>query len=73
MLYEVITGTITIINVEDAYSSVTLDFTSFNSQQAQLETKGFRVFGPGADLAADVEPEYITISDDSKTARNNFV
>lgn len=27
-----------------------------------------RVYGPGATLAQDLEPEYITISDDSKTA-----
>jgi hypothetical protein len=33
-----------------------------------LSAKGFRVFGPGKDIAKDVEPEYITVSSDSKTA-----
>ena len=60
-------GTISIIDLSDD-SVTTLDFTSFNSQEATLETQGFRVFGPGATLAQDVEPEYITVSEDSNTA-----
>lgn len=60
-------GSISIITV-GSYQVNTIDFTSFNSQQSSLEANGFRVFGPGADLAADVEPEYIAISDDSRTA-----
>ncbi len=45
-----------------------LDFEAFNAQEEALEAKGFRVFGPGATLAMDVEPEYVAVSDDSKTA-----
>lgn len=60
-------GTISIIDLSDG-SVTTLDFTSFNSQEAFLEAEGFRVFGPGATLAQDVEPEYITVSEDSNTA-----
>ncbi|MFC2109966.1 choice-of-anchor I family protein [Bacteroidota bacterium] len=60
-------GTVSIIEIETDLVS-TLDFTSFNSQEASLENDGFRVFGPGADLAKDVEPEYIAVSKDSKTA-----
>ncbi|MCB9203220.1 MAG: choice-of-anchor I family protein [Flavobacteriales bacterium] len=60
-------GSISIINVETGVIN-TLYFDSFNSQQTALEANGFRVFGPGADLAKDVEPEYIAISDDSKMA-----
>ncbi len=60
-------GTISIIDTND--NSVTnLDFTGFNAQETQLEDQGFRVFGPGATLAEDVEPEYIAVSDDSQTA-----
>lgn len=33
-----------------------------------MESKGFRVFGPNATLAMDVEPEYIAISQNSKYA-----
>ena len=61
-------GTISIISVNDNYAVTTLDFTSFTSQQAALTTKGFRVFGLKASMAQDIEPEYITVSDDSKTA-----
>ncbi|MBB1504331.1 lamin tail domain-containing protein [Pseudoalteromonas sp. SG41-1] len=49
-------------------AATTLNFTSFNDQEAALESKGFRVFGKGADLAADVEPEYVAVSADSSTA-----
>ncbi len=46
----------------------TIDFTGFNSQQAALEASGVRIFGPGATVAQDVEPEFITFSDDSQFA-----
>lgn len=60
-------GTISIINIEDSVVN-TIDFSSFNNQEESLENQGFRVFGPNANLAQDVEPEYITVSEDSKTA-----
>ncbi|WP_055444522.1 choice-of-anchor I family protein [Lacinutrix himadriensis] len=60
-------GTISIIDLADS-TTTTLDFTSFNTQQAALEAQGFRVFGPGATLAQDVEPEYVAVSEDSQTA-----
>lgn len=46
----------------------TLNFSPFNNDEATLETGGFRVFGLNADLAKDIEPEYIAVSADSKTA-----
>lgn len=61
-------GSVSVISVADNYNVMTLDFTPFNNSQAELEAKGFRVFGPNATLAMDAEPEYITVSDDSKTA-----
>ncbi|TKC00396.1 choice-of-anchor I family protein [Pedobacter cryophilus] len=60
-------GTISIIAVEN-YTVTTLNFTSFASQSATLKSKGFRIFGPSNDFAKDIEPEYITVSEDSKTA-----
>ncbi|WP_299062724.1 choice-of-anchor I family protein [uncultured Polaribacter sp.] len=60
-------GSVSIINLENN-NVTTLDFTSFNPQENTLKNKGFRVFGPNADLAKDVEPEYVAISEDSKTA-----
>lgn len=46
----------------------TLDFSAYNNQEIILEAGGFRVFGLNANLAKDVEPEYITVAADSKTA-----
>jgi hypothetical protein len=60
-------GTISIIDLTTDQVT-TLDFTAFDSQQASLETQGFRVFGPNATLAQDVEPEYITVSENSMFA-----
>jgi len=61
-------GTVSIITVADNYSVATIDFSSFASQLASLQAKGFRMFGPNASFVQDIEPEYITISSDSKTA-----
>ncbi|MFM2361442.1 MAG: hypothetical protein RLZZ316_344 [Bacteroidota bacterium] len=61
-------GSVSIIEVNNNYSVTTIDFTSLASQQAALQTKGFRVFGVGNNFAKDIEPEYITVAADSKTA-----
>ncbi len=61
-------GTVSIISVKDNYAVTTLDFSSFASQQALLQSKGLRVFGRNASFAQDIEPEYVTVSDDSRTA-----
>lgn len=61
-------GTVSIISVKDNYSVSTLDFSSFASQESFLKSKGLRVYGPNASFAQDMEPEYITVSEDSRTA-----
>lgn len=61
-------GTVSIISVKNNYAATYVDFSAFASQQALLQSKGLRVFGPGASFAQDMEPEYLTISADSKTA-----
>lgn len=61
-------GTVSIISVKENYHVATLDFSSFASKKAALQAKGFRVFGPNASFAQDIEPEYITISSDSRFA-----
>ena len=60
-------GSVSIIKVAD-YSVTTLNFASFESQLTTLASKGFRIFGPGKNFVKDIEPEYVTVSDDSKTA-----
>ncbi|MFL0298412.1 choice-of-anchor I family protein [Aquirufa novilacunae] len=61
-------GSISIISINAGYAVKTLNFAGFEPYAAILKAKGFRVFGKGATLTKDVEPEYITISADSKTA-----
>jgi hypothetical protein len=70
-------GTVSIISIKDDYSATTLDFGSFAGQQTSLMAKGLRIFGPGITpgtiisaerFAKDIEPEYLTVSQDSRTA-----
>lgn len=61
-------GTVSIISVKNNFSVVNLDFNSFSSRSKELQKKGLRFFGPNASFAQDMEPEYITVSDDSRTA-----
>jgi hypothetical protein len=46
----------------------TADFTQFNGQEDELRDEGIRIFGPGATAAQDLEPEFITISKNSRKA-----
>ncbi len=43
-------------------------FTAFNDQIDTLRAAGVRIYGPGATVAQDLEPEYITVSADSRKA-----
>ncbi|MEO0627047.1 MAG: choice-of-anchor I family protein, partial [Bacteroidota bacterium] len=55
-------GSVTLIR---DFDEITLDFTSFNSQEEALKAQGLRIFGPGATLAQDLEPEFIAVAGDS--------
>lgn len=46
----------------------TAGFSAYNGQEDALRARGVRVFGPGASAAQDFEPEYITVSGDSRRA-----
>ena len=64
-------GSISIIDLSSGVANATVataDFTAFNSLQDDLIAHGVRIFGPGATVAQDFEPEYITVSDDGTTA-----
>ena len=61
-------GTVSIIEVNNNYAVTTIDFAAFVSQEATLKAAGLRVFGIGNNFVKDMEPEYVTISGDSKTA-----
>lgn len=67
-------GSISIIDLSqgvlrvDQSSVKTADFAAFNAAKNALIASGVRIFGPNATVAQDLEPEYITVSPDSKTA-----
>ena len=66
-------GSISIIAITDgqpATSATTLGFTDFNTggSRASELPSGVRKVRPDATFSQDVEPEYVTITDDSKTA-----
>ncbi|MCF0062644.1 choice-of-anchor I family protein [Dyadobacter chenwenxiniae] len=61
-------GSVSIIDVTDNYNVKTLTFGAFAGSYNQLALGGFRVYGPGASFAQDIEPEYVAISSDSKKA-----
>ncbi|PPC80446.1 MAG: bifunctional metallophosphatase/5'-nucleotidase, partial [Hyphomicrobium sp.] len=50
-----------------AATVVTATFTAFNGQEALLRNEGVRIF-PNKTVAQDLEPEYIAVSADGKTA-----
>jgi hypothetical protein len=63
-------GSISIIDVTDLRAPVvrTADFSAFNDRHAELRSAGVRIYGPGASVAQDLEPEYIAVSPDGATA-----
>ncbi len=63
-------GSISIVDVQNIATPVvtTAEFSAFNAQAAVLRTAGVRIFGPNASVAQDLEPEYIAVSADGKTA-----
>ncbi len=62
-------GSVSIIDVTaKTLTATTLDFSYLNTRAADIRTAGGRIYGPGATVAQDMEPEYIAISADSKKA-----
>jgi len=67
-------GSVSIIDLSPGIANLTdanvtnIGFTAFNSQRASLVSQGIRVFSSSLTVAQDLEPEYITISDDNTKA-----
>jgi hypothetical protein len=65
-------GSISLIDLRDGIAALTqgdvteLGFAAFNDRN--LLDPSIRVYGPGATVAQDLEPEYIAVSHDSRTA-----
>ncbi|MFY7931588.1 MAG: choice-of-anchor I family protein [Microcystis aeruginosa] len=63
-------GSISIIDLSAGVLNPTVNtatFTSFNGQENTFRSQGVRIF-PGQTVSQDVEPEYITVSEDGTTA-----
>lgn len=64
-------GSISVIDLRFGVAQAkvrTADFSAFNDRADQLRASGVRIFGPGASVAQDLEPEYIAVSRDSRRA-----
>jgi hypothetical protein len=68
-------GSVTIVDISGGVASVTqanvttASFAPFNAQAATLKAAGVRIFGKNnPTVAQDMEPEYISFSDDGATA-----
>lgn len=64
-------GSVSIIDISGGVLSATVQtagFTGFNGQIASLRAAGVRIYGPGATVAQDLEPEYIALSPDNTKA-----
>jgi len=64
-------GAVGVIDISGGVDSATVkiaSFTAFNDEVAKLKAQGLNIYGPGATLAKDMEPEYIAVSADSTRA-----
>lgn len=67
-------GSVSIIDMTPGVASITnanvttISLTQFNGQENALIAQGIRIFSTSASVAQDLEPEYITISDDNTKA-----
>jgi len=61
-------GSVSVVDISGGVGYATAIFAGFSAfNNAQLDSS-IRIFGPNATVAQDLEPEYIAVSDDSKTA-----
>lgn len=63
-------GSVSVIDISKPETPVvrSADFRAYNGREAELRASGVRIFGPGASAAQDIEPEYIAVASDGKTA-----
>ena len=67
-------GSVSIIDLTPGIANLTnanvttIGLSAYNGQQVALVAQGIRIFSTSATVAEDLEPEYITISDDNTKA-----
>lgn len=60
-------GSVSIVHISGAVEDLTaadvtiIDFLDFDGMEASLIAVGVRIFGPGASVSEDLEPEYVTV------------
>jgi hypothetical protein len=61
-------GSVTIVDISDGVANATVRTAGFAAFNGATLDSSIRIFGPGASVAQDLEPEYIAVSHNSKTA-----
>jgi hypothetical protein len=61
-------GSVSIINLQRGVARATVRTAAFTAFNHATLDPSIRIFGPNATVAQDLEPEYIAVSHDSKTA-----
>lgn len=64
-------GSVTIMDLTAGIENITsteITFTDLNADREALLAEGVRIFGPGATVAQDLEPEYIAVTPDGSRA-----
>lgn len=61
-------GSVSIIDLKHGAARATVRTATFTAFNGATLDPSIRIFGPNATVAQDLEPEYIAVSDDSKTA-----
>jgi hypothetical protein len=61
-------GTPAAVAALDDTAVTQITFNAYDNAMASLKNKGVRIFGPGASVSQDLEPEYIAVSPDGSTA-----
>jgi DNA-binding beta-propeller fold protein YncE len=64
-------GSVSVIDVRQGFANppvATAGFAAFNGQADALRAAGVRIYGPGASVAQDLEPEYIAVAPDGRSA-----
>jgi hypothetical protein len=64
-------GSVSIIDLRHGVTQATVrtaDFNKYDGKEDLLRAEGVRIFGPGASASQDFEPEYITVSGNSRRA-----
>ena len=64
-------GSVSVVDLSKGVHRATVrtaDFGRFNKKKDKLIAEGVRIYGPNASVAQDLEPEYIGVDDDGKTA-----